>query len=119
MTETATRDTLTVLVHGGLEALGQPAGPALVAVRLVDGAAALELALRLARVHAAPVDGPLEETGAACKQTTEQTTQSIYRLNVWSRTDDLFGLIVEMSERLTEKRKKNDTRIRKRKKNCW
>ena len=56
----------TVLVHVGVEAPGQAAGAALVAVGLVDGAAALQLALRLARVHAALVDAALEEPRAPC-----------------------------------------------------
>jgi len=34
-------------------------------VSLVDGAAAFQLCGSLARVHPVPVDGPLEETGAA------------------------------------------------------
>ena len=34
-------------------------------MRLVDGAAALVVALRLARVDPVPVDAPLEEPGAA------------------------------------------------------
>ena len=53
---------LTVSVHGRLEALFEPASPALVPVRLVDGAAALVVALRLARVDPVPVDAPLEES---------------------------------------------------------
>ena len=56
--------TLTVSVHGGLEALFEPACPALVPVRLVDGAAALVVALGLARVDPVPMDAPLEESRA-------------------------------------------------------
>ena len=58
---------LTISVHGRLEALFEPAGPALVPVRLVDGAAALVVALRLARVDPVPVDAPLEEPRATFK----------------------------------------------------
>ncbi len=58
---------LTVLVHVGLEALAEAAGAALVAVRLVDGTAALGVALRLTGVHPVPVDGPFEEARATCK----------------------------------------------------
>ncbi|GIY66157.1 hypothetical protein CDAR_547351 [Caerostris darwini] len=52
---------LTVLVHARLEALPEPARPALVPVGLVDGALALQVTLRLARVHAVAVDAALEE----------------------------------------------------------
>ena len=52
---------LTVLVHGRLEALGKPAGTALVTVGLIYWTAALQLTGRLARVHPIPVDAAFEE----------------------------------------------------------
>lgn len=57
---------LTIFVHVGLEALGEAAGAALVAVRLVDRAAPLHVAARLARVHAVAMDRPLEEPRTPC-----------------------------------------------------
>lgn len=56
---------LTILIHVRVEALGEPAGAALVPVRLVHGTATLHLATRFAGVHSVPMDRPLEETGTA------------------------------------------------------
>lgn len=63
---------LTIFVHVGLEALGEAAGAALVAVRLVDRAAPLHVAARLARVHAVAMDRPLEEPRTPCDKYVER-----------------------------------------------
>ena len=42
-------------------------------MRLVDGAAALEFALGLARVHPVAVDAALEEAGTACEKRVTHT----------------------------------------------
>lgn len=44
----------------------QSAGPALVAMGLINWTAVLQFALRLAGVNSVPVDGSLEETGTPC-----------------------------------------------------
>lgn len=62
------RKGLTVLVHTGVKTLLEPTGPTLVPVRLVDRTLAVQLALRLARVDAVPMDAALEEAGAAYKE---------------------------------------------------
>ncbi len=63
----------TVLIHGGLEALSQPASPALVPVSLIDGAAAFELPLCFAGVDATAVDAALEEARATYDGETERS----------------------------------------------
>jgi hypothetical protein len=55
---------LTVFVHGGLETLVESAGPTLVAVRLVNRTAALQVSGCFARVHSIPVNTSLEEARA-------------------------------------------------------
>lgn len=57
---------LTVFVHVSFVALVQPTGSALVAMRLVDRTLSVEFALRLTRVDASAMDGPLEEPTATC-----------------------------------------------------
>ena len=58
----------TVLVHAAVEAFLESAGAALVAVSFVNRAAALQVGSRLAGVDAAPVDGALKKSRAACKK---------------------------------------------------
>lgn len=60
-----TQPALTVFIHGCDKALVEPTGAALVPVRLVNGTAALQVALRLARVHPVAVDAALEEPRTA------------------------------------------------------
>ena len=55
-----------------MEAFGQATRSALVPVRLVDGAAALQFARRLARVDPVPVDAALEEATAACGENSRR-----------------------------------------------
>lgn len=62
--------SLTVLVHGGLEALVESAGAALVAMCLVYRTVALVLSLRFASVHTVTMDAALEETGTTCLHNT-------------------------------------------------
>ena len=57
----ATRMLHTVLVHGGLEALVEPAGATLVAVSLVDRAASLQVTGSFAGVHSVAMDTAFEE----------------------------------------------------------
>lgn len=54
---------LTIFVHADIDTLGEPAGAALVPVRLVNHAGAG--AARLARVPSVSAHGPLEESRAA------------------------------------------------------
>lgn len=56
---------LTILIHGGVETLAKATGAALVAVCLVYGALALQVARGLAGVHAVTVNAALEEPGAS------------------------------------------------------
>ena len=58
----------TVLVHAAVEAFLESAGAALVAVSFVNRTAALQVGSRLAGVDAAPVDGALEKSRAACRK---------------------------------------------------
>ena len=51
-------------------------------MRLVDGAAALVVALRLARVDPVPVYAPLEEPRASCRARDSQDSTSTYLLPV-------------------------------------
>lgn len=59
---------LTVLVHGRLKALGQATGATLIAMRLVHGAASLQITRCLAGVYAIAMNAALEETRAACRK---------------------------------------------------
>lgn len=75
-------EQLTVLVHRRLKTLVEPARPALVSVRFVNGTPAFEFALCLARVYPVPVDAPFEKPRTACRNTIIRISFPRFRFGI-------------------------------------